>query len=173
MFMFEDHATREGGARRCSRSLPKFGSDVVGTSALQRGALLEGKGAWLLHVQSAWVHGKISNLQYLLYLNFAAGRSFNTLAQWPVFPWVAGRLYVSGARLGEAEARSAISASPWARWGHPQRLEEARCVVHIWLASCLALLYACACDICLLRLQRRSCDGVQLRPRMHWEFLHL
>jgi factor associated with neutral sphingomyelinase activation len=36
----------------------------------------------------AWQLGKISNFDYLLYLNLAAGRSFNDLAQWPVFPWV-------------------------------------------------------------------------------------
>ena len=87
MFMFASTAEREQAHERLS-SLPHFGSDVTGTSALQRGALLEGKGAWLLHVQAAWLHGKVSNLQYLLYLNFAAGRSFNSLAQWPVFPWV-------------------------------------------------------------------------------------
>lgn len=36
----------------------------------------------------AWQLGKITNFDYLLYLNLAAGRSFNDLAQWPVFPWV-------------------------------------------------------------------------------------
>lgn len=36
----------------------------------------------------AWQLGKISNFDYLLYLNLAAGRSFNDLAQCPVFPWV-------------------------------------------------------------------------------------
>ena len=30
----------------------------------------------------------MSTFEYLLYLNLAAGRSFNDLAQWPVFPWV-------------------------------------------------------------------------------------
>jgi len=30
----------------------------------------------------------VSTFEYLLYLNLAAGRSFNDLAQWPVFPWV-------------------------------------------------------------------------------------
>ena len=36
----------------------------------------------------AWRRGRLSNFDYLLLLNLAAGRSFNDLAQWPVFPWV-------------------------------------------------------------------------------------
>jgi factor associated with neutral sphingomyelinase activation len=35
-----------------------------------------------------WRSGKMSNFEYLLYLNLAAGRSFNDLSQYPVFPWV-------------------------------------------------------------------------------------
>ncbi|KAK9869069.1 hypothetical protein WJX84_001880 [Apatococcus fuscideae] len=50
--------------------------------------ILEPKTDWLPRVMSAWQAGRISNFAYLLYLNFAAGRSLNDLAQWPVFPWV-------------------------------------------------------------------------------------
>ncbi|OMJ72107.1 hypothetical protein SteCoe_29538 [Stentor coeruleus] len=35
-----------------------------------------------------WSTGKISTLEYLLALNKYAGRSFNDLSQYPVFPWV-------------------------------------------------------------------------------------
>eukprot|EP01113_Clastostelium_recurvatum_P033194 TRINITY_DN4361_c0_g1_i1.p1 TRINITY_DN4361_c0_g1~~TRINITY_DN4361_c0_g1_i1.p1 ORF type:complete len:3468 (+),score=1121.67 TRINITY_DN4361_c0_g1_i1:47-10450(+) len=35
-----------------------------------------------------WQQGKISNLQYLMHLNTLAGRSYNDLTQYPVFPWV-------------------------------------------------------------------------------------
>lgn len=45
-------------------------------------------GDLLMRVTAAWQHAKISNFDYLLYLNLVAGRSFNDLAQWPVFPWV-------------------------------------------------------------------------------------
>ncbi|CAN8073341.1 unnamed protein product [Agarophyton chilense] len=37
---------------------------------------------------SLWRAGKVSNFDYLMYLNLAAGRSFNDLSQYPVFPWV-------------------------------------------------------------------------------------
>ena len=49
---------------------------------------MQAKGEWLQRVTSAWQHGRITNLDYLLYCNLAAGRSFNDLTQWPVFPWV-------------------------------------------------------------------------------------
>jgi factor associated with neutral sphingomyelinase activation len=35
-----------------------------------------------------WRRREISNFEYLMYLNQAAGRSFNDLTQYPVFPWV-------------------------------------------------------------------------------------
>ncbi len=49
---------------------------------------MQPKTDWLPRVMAAWQAGRISNFAYLLYLNFAAGRSLNDLAQWPVFPWV-------------------------------------------------------------------------------------
>eukprot|EP00960_Hanusia_phi_P065344 766064-Hanusia_phi.AAC.2 len=42
----------------------------------------------LLVLQSAWRERKISNFDYLLAVNFAAGRSFNDLAKYPVMPWI-------------------------------------------------------------------------------------
>ena len=35
-----------------------------------------------------WVHGEINNFQYLMFLNTLAGRSYNDLMQYPIFPWV-------------------------------------------------------------------------------------
>jgi len=35
-----------------------------------------------------WVKGEISNFHYLMLLNTMAGRTFNDLTQYPVFPWV-------------------------------------------------------------------------------------
>ena len=37
---------------------------------------------------SQWVQGKISNFDFLMHLNSFAGRSYNDLTQYPVFPWV-------------------------------------------------------------------------------------
>ena len=49
---------------------------------------LQADGQWLQKVTAAWQQGKLSNLDYLLFCNLAAGRSFNDLTQWPVFPWI-------------------------------------------------------------------------------------
>lgn len=35
-----------------------------------------------------WQNGEISNFQYLMHLNTLAGRGYNDLTQYPVFPWV-------------------------------------------------------------------------------------
>ncbi|XP_045058553.2 lipopolysaccharide-responsive and beige-like anchor protein isoform X1 [Desmodus rotundus] len=35
-----------------------------------------------------WQHREISNFEYLMFLNTIAGRSYNDLNQYPVFPWV-------------------------------------------------------------------------------------
>eukprot|EP00049_Salpingoeca_infusionum_P016720 m.344848 g.344848 ORF g.344848 m.344848 type:complete len:3784 (+) comp16137_c1_seq1:160-11511(+) len=39
-------------------------------------------------VTQRWENGEISNFQYLMYLNTLAGRTYNDLNQYPVFPWV-------------------------------------------------------------------------------------
>ncbi|GFQ88429.1 WD repeat and FYVE domain-containing protein 3 [Trichonephila clavata] len=39
-------------------------------------------------VTKRWVRGEISNFQYLMHLNTLAGRSYNDLMQYPVFPWI-------------------------------------------------------------------------------------
>jgi len=35
-----------------------------------------------------WINGKISNFEYLMYLNMISGRSFNDQSQYPIFPWI-------------------------------------------------------------------------------------
>ncbi|XP_055626947.1 WD repeat and FYVE domain-containing protein 3 isoform X3 [Toxorhynchites rutilus septentrionalis] len=39
-------------------------------------------------VTQRWVRDEISNFQYLMHLNTLAGRSYNDLMQYPVFPWI-------------------------------------------------------------------------------------
>ncbi|XBW37283.1 hypothetical protein QEN19_002865 [Hanseniaspora menglaensis] len=42
----------------------------------------------LENLSKDWQEGKISNFFYLLGINFYAGRSFNDITQYPIFPWV-------------------------------------------------------------------------------------
>ena len=51
----------------------------------------------------AWVHRKISNYEYLMYINTIAGRSFNDMSQYPVFPWVLANYTSSKLNLTEAK----------------------------------------------------------------------
>ncbi|WFD34822.1 beige protein-like 1 [Malassezia cuniculi] len=53
------------------------------TGAVFRRASVTGGG-----LTGAWAAGEISNAQYLTTLNTLAGRTFNDLTQFPVFPWV-------------------------------------------------------------------------------------
>ncbi|KAF2634393.1 beach-domain-containing protein [Massarina eburnea CBS 473.64] len=39
-------------------------------------------------VTRRWIKGEISNFHYLMFVNTLAGRTFNDLTQYPVFPWV-------------------------------------------------------------------------------------
>ncbi|OHT01631.1 hypothetical protein TRFO_31503 [Tritrichomonas foetus] len=39
-------------------------------------------------ITEKWQKGEITNYQYLIFLNIFAGRSFNDLSQYPVFPWI-------------------------------------------------------------------------------------
>lgn len=38
-------------------------------------------------VTQRWQQGELSNFAYLMFLNTLAGRSYNDLTQYPVFPW--------------------------------------------------------------------------------------
>ena len=42
----------------------------------------------IIHKMEDWQNYSISTLEYLMWLNIYAGRSFNDLTQYPVFPWI-------------------------------------------------------------------------------------
>lgn len=88
-FFVRTQAERERVLETLS-SQPQLGAALPSGpgAAAARGQLLEARGGFLQRVTAAWQHGRLSNLSYLLFLNLAAGRSFNDLGQWPVFPWV-------------------------------------------------------------------------------------
>ncbi|KAJ3119166.1 hypothetical protein HK098_005710, partial [Nowakowskiella sp. JEL0407] len=52
------------------------------------GMLLVDNQAEIMKLQSKWVQREISNFEYLMQLNTLAGRTYNDLNQYPVFPWV-------------------------------------------------------------------------------------
>lgn len=43
---------------------------------------------FLQSLTTSWQNGEMSNFEYLMHINAAAGRSFLDLTQYPVFPWI-------------------------------------------------------------------------------------
>ncbi|XP_067349895.1 neurobeachin-like protein 1 isoform X4 [Channa argus] len=64
-----------------SRMLLLRSLNLYGTRSPQE--LLKGSG-----LTQKWVNREISNFDYLMQLNTIAGRTYNNLAQYPVFPWI-------------------------------------------------------------------------------------
>ncbi|OEU17496.1 beach-domain-containing protein, partial [Fragilariopsis cylindrus CCMP1102] len=59
-------------------------SSFMGTSINYRKFM----NSWKSKIISQWVNGKMTNFEFLMYLNSFAGRTYNDLTQYPVFPWV-------------------------------------------------------------------------------------
>ncbi|ULT96044.1 hypothetical protein L3Y34_004591 [Caenorhabditis briggsae] len=76
-------------------NLSSGGSDSLGGQKSNVAIETTGRGASLLSsligqqsVTQRWLNGNISNFQYLMHLNTLAGRCYNDLSQYPIFPWV-------------------------------------------------------------------------------------
>mmetsp|Transcript_52944 Transcript_52944/g.59928 ORF Transcript_52944/g.59928 Transcript_52944/m.59928 type:complete len:3670 (+) Transcript_52944:117-11126(+) len=59
-------------------------SSFMGTSINYRKFM----NSWKSKIVSQWINGKMTNFEFLMYLNSFAGRTYNDLTQYPVFPWV-------------------------------------------------------------------------------------
>ncbi|XP_064123627.1 lipopolysaccharide-responsive and beige-like anchor protein isoform X2 [Loxodonta africana] len=86
MFNFPDPAT----VKKVVNHLPRVG---VGTSfglpQTRRISLASPRQLFKAsNMTQRWQHREISNFEYLMFLNTIAGRSYNDLNQYPVFPWV-------------------------------------------------------------------------------------
>ncbi|XP_062597787.1 neurobeachin-like isoform X2 [Saccostrea cucullata] len=86
MFAFPDHAT----VKRVVNALPRVGVGVkYGLPQARRLSLASGKQLYKLSsMTQKWQRREISNFDYLMYLNTIAGRTYNDLNQYPVYPWV-------------------------------------------------------------------------------------
>ncbi|XP_033742933.1 neurobeachin-like isoform X3 [Pecten maximus] len=86
MFAFPDHAT----VKKVINALPRVGVGVkYGLPQARRMSLASGKQLFKLSCMTQkWQRREISNFDYLMYLNTIAGRTYNDLNQYSVFPWV-------------------------------------------------------------------------------------
>jgi factor associated with neutral sphingomyelinase activation len=85
--------------------------------------------ARLSAMREAWQDGRVSNFDYLMFLNWCAGRSLADVAQYPVLPWVVADYHSTKLDLGSkaalrdlAKPIGAINASRLA--GFEARAEE-------------------------------------------------
>jgi hypothetical protein len=86
MFAFPDHST----VRRVVQHLPRVGVGVKYGLPQSRKTSLMSPRQLFKHsdMPQKWQRREISNFDYLMFLNTVAGRSYNDLNQYPVFPWI-------------------------------------------------------------------------------------
>ncbi|KAJ7563203.1 hypothetical protein O6H91_03G100400 [Diphasiastrum complanatum] len=77
-----------------------------------------------------WQNGEISNFQYLMHLNTLAGRGYNDLTQYPVFPWVVADYESQELDLNNPGTFRCLSKPMGALW--PEREEEFRKRYDTW-----------------------------------------
>lgn len=66
------------------------GSLIVQTQSLgsRLAEVITGQKTKLEDMTQAWLRRRVSNFDYLMYLNTVAGRTYNDLTSYPVFPWI-------------------------------------------------------------------------------------
>ncbi|XP_048798569.1 lipopolysaccharide-responsive and beige-like anchor protein isoform X5 [Lagopus muta] len=86
MFNFPDQAT----VKKVVNCLPRVGIGATfGLPQTRRISLASPRQIFKAsHMTQRWQHREISNFEYLMFLNTIAGRTYNDLNQYPIFPWV-------------------------------------------------------------------------------------
>ncbi|KAG9510508.1 Neurobeachin, partial [Fragariocoptes setiger] len=86
MFAFNDYDT----VKRCVKYLPPVGVGVkYGIPQSRRASLMTPRQLFSAsNMTQRWQRRELSNFQYLTFLNTIAGRTYQDLNQYPVFPWI-------------------------------------------------------------------------------------
>ncbi|XP_018398610.1 PREDICTED: neurobeachin [Cyphomyrmex costatus] len=86
LFAFSDQAT----VKKMIKALPRVGVGIkYGISQTRRASLMSPRQLMRnSNMTQKWQRREISNFEYLMFLNTIAGRTYNDLNQYPVFPWV-------------------------------------------------------------------------------------
>ncbi|XP_043237730.1 neurobeachin-like isoform X3 [Amphibalanus amphitrite] len=86
MFNFPDSAT----VKKVVKVLPRVGVGVkYGIPQTRRASMMAPRQLFRAsNMVQKWQRREISNFEYLMFLNTIAGRTYNDLNQYPVFPWV-------------------------------------------------------------------------------------
>ncbi|XP_011694083.1 PREDICTED: neurobeachin [Wasmannia auropunctata] len=86
LFAFLDQAT----VKKMIKALPRVGVGIkYGIPQTRRASLMSPRQLMRSsNMTQKWQRREISNFEYLMFLNTIAGRTYNDLNQYPVFPWV-------------------------------------------------------------------------------------
>ena len=86
MFAFSDQST----VKKIVKALPRVGVGIkYGIPQTRRASLMSARQLYRAsNMTQKWQRREISNFEYLMFLNTIAGRTYNDLNQYPVFPWV-------------------------------------------------------------------------------------
>ena len=82
-----NHCPPERGNGSTTEDSALMGVPGAGLIEQQAAAQLQSAGSRRRWTRD-WQRGRVSNFEYLMFLNREAGRSFKDLTQYPVFPWV-------------------------------------------------------------------------------------
>ncbi|KAL0879173.1 hypothetical protein ABMA27_002965 [Loxostege sticticalis] len=85
-FAFPDQAT----VKKVIKALPRVGVGIkYGIPQTRRASMMSPRQLMRnSNMTQKWQRREISNFEYLMFLNTIAGRTYNDLNQYPVFPWV-------------------------------------------------------------------------------------
>jgi len=86
MFAFPDTAA----VKKVIKALPRVGVGIkYGIPQTRRASMMSPRQLYRSsNMTQKWQRREISNFEYLMFLNTIAGRTYNDLNQYPVFPWV-------------------------------------------------------------------------------------
>lgn len=86
LFAFPDQYT----VRKVIKALPRVGVGIkYGIQQTRRASMMSPKQLMRnSNMTQKWQRREISNFEYLMFLNTIAGRTYNDLNQYPIFPWV-------------------------------------------------------------------------------------
>ncbi|CAG7818805.1 unnamed protein product [Allacma fusca] len=86
MFAFPDQAT----VKKVIKALPRVGVGIkYGIPQTRRASMMSPRQLMRAsNMTQKWQRREISNFEYLMFLNTIAGRTYNDLNQYPVFPWI-------------------------------------------------------------------------------------
>ncbi|XP_074039370.1 A kinase anchor protein rugose isoform X1 [Leptinotarsa decemlineata] len=86
MFAFSDQTT----VKKVIKALPRVGVGIkYGIPQTRRASMMSPRQLMRnSNMTQKWQRREISNFEYLMFLNTIAGRTYNDLNQYPVFPWV-------------------------------------------------------------------------------------